>query len=121
MDVLNKLGETIATAGRDVSQIAKDLSGTAKLNIDIRAKEDFIQKQFAEIGKLYYGEHKDDITAEYEQIEAINKAYAAIDQMKRELLEIKGAKQCPKCGAKMSDEAAFCSSCGAKLDVFEEE
>ncbi len=121
MELWNKLGETIATAGRDVSQMAKDLSGTAKLNLDIRAKEDFIQKQYAEIGKMYYDAHKDDPETPYEQILTINEAFAAIAQMKKELLEIKGAKQCPKCGAQMAEDAGFCSSCGAKLDIFEEE
>lgn len=32
------MGEKLVTAGKDVTQKAKDLSGTAKLNFDIKAK-----------------------------------------------------------------------------------
>ena len=53
MDFFDRMGEKLVTAGKDVTQKAKDLSGTAKLNFDIKAKEDFIEKQYAQIGKLY--------------------------------------------------------------------
>lgn len=56
MDFFDRMGEKLVTAGKDVTQKAKDLSGTAKLNFDIKAKEDFIEKQYAQIGKLYYEE-----------------------------------------------------------------
>lgn len=120
MEFFDKLGETLVTAGRDVSKKAKDLSGTAKLNLDIKAKEDFLQKQYAEVGRLYYEAHKDDAEPVYEQFESIREAEESIEQMKKDLLDIKGAKKCPKCGAQMPEEAVFCSSCGEKLDIFEE-
>lgn len=41
--------------------------------------------------------------------------------MKAEVLRIKGAAECPKCGANMPDGAMFCSSCGAKMDDIYEE
>ena len=47
MDLFGKIGETIVNAGKDATQKAKDLSGVAKLNLDIRSKEDFIEKQYA--------------------------------------------------------------------------
>jgi len=60
MDFFDRMGEKLVTAGKDVTQKAKDLSGTAKLNFDIKAKEDFIEKQYAQIGKLYYEDHKEE-------------------------------------------------------------
>lgn len=120
MEFFDKLGETLMTAGRDVSQKAKELSGAAKLNLDIKAKEDFVQKQYAEIGKQYYEAHKDDASTEFEQFASIREALESIEQMKKDLLELKGAKACPQCGAKMSEDAAFCSECGASLTPAEE-
>lgn len=120
MEFFDKIGETLVTAGRDVSQKAKDLSGTAKLNLDIKAKEDFLQKQYAEVGRLYYEAHKDDVEPAYEQFESIREAEESVEQMKKDLLDIKGAKKCPKCGAQVPEEASYCSSCGEKLDIFEE-
>ena len=100
MDFFDRMGEKLVTAGKDVTQKAKDLSGTAKLNFDIKAKEDFIEKQYAQIGKLYYEDHKEEADGAYgQQMQAIAEAFAAIDHMKEEVLKIKGARKCPQCGA----------------------
>lgn len=101
MEFFDKLSETIVSAGKDVGQKAKDVSGIAKLKMDIRSKEDFVEKQYAELGKAYYEKHKDEESAE--------------------VFKLQGAVECPKCGAKMPQGAAFCSSCGTKMDdIFEE-
>lgn len=121
MEFFDKLGETIVTAGRDVTQKAKDISGVAKLKMDIKAKEEFVNRQYAEIGELYYDAHKNDVPAPFEQFESIAETLESIEQMKKELLDLKGAKECPKCGTKTSDEASYCPSCGAKLNIFEDE
>lgn len=118
MDLFEKLGETIVTAGKDVSQKAKDISGVAKLKMDIKSKEDFVEKQYALIGKKYYEAHKDDDVLDYGEVSVIEEALQTIEVMKAQLLELKGAKKCPKCGAEVSEEAHFCESCGIKLDDF---
>lgn len=60
MEFFDKLSETIVSAGKDVGQKAKDVSEIAKLKMDIRSKEDFVEKQYAELGKAYYEKHKDE-------------------------------------------------------------
>ena len=121
MDFFGRMGEKLVTAGKDVTQKAKDLSGTAKLNFDIKAKEDFIEKQYAQIGKLYYEDHKEEVDGAYgQQMQAIAEAFAAIDHMKEEVLKIKGARQCPQCGATVPEDTEFCGKCGAKLNIFED-
>ena len=92
-----------------------------KLNFDIKAKEDFIEKQYAQIGKLYYEDHKEEADGAYgQQMQAIADAFAAIDHMKEEVLKIKGARQCPQCGATVPEDTEFCGKCGAKLNIFED-
>ena len=134
MDFFDRMGEKLVIAGKDVTQKAKDLSGTAKLNFDIKAKEDFIEKQYAQIGKLYYEDHKEEADglsyrigslkeadgAYGQQMQAIAEAFAAIDHMKEEVLKIKGARQCPQCGATVPEDTEFCGKCGAKLNIFED-
>ena len=120
MGFFDDLGDTLVSAGKDVSKKAKDLSGVAKLNLDIKAKEDFVQRQYAEIGRQYYEAHKDDDAVEFEQMASIEEALESIEDMRRDLLMIKGAKKCPKCGAQVPEEAEFCSKCGTKLDIFED-
>ena len=51
MEFFDKLSETIESAGKDVGQKAKDVSGIAKLKMDIRSKEDFVEKQYANLEK----------------------------------------------------------------------
>lgn len=122
MDFFDKLGEALEAAGKDVSQKAKDVSEIAKLKLDIKSKEDYIEKQFVELGKAYFEKHKDeDGIEEAEQFFLIKEAQEAIESMKAEVLRIQGAEACVKCGSRMPEGATFCSNCGAKLnDVYEE-
>ncbi len=116
MDFFNKIGETIVNAGKDATQKAKDLSGAAKLNLDIRSKEDFVEKQYAELGKIYYQAHQGESDVDgAEHFELIKEALDAIDKMRIEIQELKGTKVCPRCGAEVADDAGFCSACGEKI------
>ncbi|MDE7063759.1 MAG: zinc ribbon domain-containing protein [Lachnospiraceae bacterium] len=117
MDFFDKLGDTLINAGKDVSKKAKDLSGTAKLNMDIKSKEDFIQKQYTEIGRLYYEAHSKEADAEFaQQMAIVTEAYEAIAKMRDEVLKIKGARVCPNCGSPVPDTAGFCGKCGTPLN-----
>lgn len=122
MDFFSKLGETISEAGKDVSQKAKDLTGIAKLNLDIKSKEDYIQKQYTRIGLQYYDLHKDDVEPLFEEIELIKEAQDEILKMEHELADLKGQKKCPGCGAVMDQDSQYCQQCGKKYEsVYEEE
>lgn len=122
MDFFDKLGESLVSAGKDVGQKAKDVSEIAKLKLDIKAKEDYVQSQYAAIGAAYYEKHKDEENIEEAELFfLIREALDEITRMKAEILRIQGASECPNCGAKMPEEATFCSSCGAKLnDIYED-
>ena len=43
MEFFDKLSESLVSAGKDVSQKAKDVSEIAKLKLDIKSKEDYVQ------------------------------------------------------------------------------
>ena len=49
MEFFDKLSESLVSAGKDVSQKAKDVSEIAKLKLDIKSKEDYVQKQYEEL------------------------------------------------------------------------
>lgn len=116
MAFFDKLSETLVNASKDVSQKAKDLSGTAKLTLDIHTKEDQVQKMYAQVGKRYFEEHKDDEQTAYEEMAQIKEMLAVIEDMKKELMELKGAKVCSRCGQEVKAEDAYCKSCGAKIE-----
>lgn len=123
MGFFDELTESLTIAGRDVTQKAKDVSELAKLKLDIKSKEDYVQKQYAALGAAYFEKHKDEEgIEEAEQFFLIKEALGEIERMKNEVLKLQGAAECPKCGAKMPEGASFCSSCGTKMDdMYEEE
>lgn len=121
MALLEKVGDTILSMGKDMSQKAKDMSGIAKLKLNIRSKEDFIKEQYIEIGKAYYERHKGEEVPVMAQFSQIDEALEDIARMELQILELKGARKCPECGSEAAETAEYCSVCGAKLSVVVEE
>ena len=117
MATWDDLKGSLFAAGRDVSQKAKEVSEIAKLKMDIRTKEDFVEKQFAILGRAYYDAHKDDVCEkDAEQFGVITEAIDEIDRMNQQLLDIQGVVLCPNCGKKSPIGTCFCSDCGTKLE-----
>lgn len=121
MDFFSKLGDTIVSVGKDVSQKAKDVSGIAKLKLDIKAKEDFIKEQYILLGKAYYEKNKGMDVPERAEFERIEEAIEDIAKMELLILELKKARKCSVCGAEAAETAEFCSVCGAKLSIVVDE
>lgn len=124
MDFFSKLGDSIVNATQEVGEKAKGMTDIAKLQYEMRTKEDFMNKQYQEIGKMFYDANKENVPEEYNSLfEEIEAAQKRVAEIKEQIAYTKGGKACPKCGAVVSGGAAFCSTCGAKMDedIFEEE
>ncbi len=123
MDFFDKLGDTLMTATKEVGQKAKGMSDLAKLQYELKCKEDDLKKEFERLGRKYYQQNKDVVPEEdLESFEDIEIIMNRINDLNGEILEKKGAKACPRCGARVAENATYCSSCGAKLnDMFEED
>ena len=118
---LDKVKESLLNAGKEVEGMAKGASAVAKIKIDIRNKETFLEKQYALLGKAVYDAHKDDETLEEKvYFPSIKEAEAELAALNEELLSIQGAVICPSCGAKQAEKHDFCSSCGTALKKEEE-
>ncbi|WMC93116.1 zinc ribbon domain-containing protein [Kineothrix sp. MB12-C1] len=91
MDFFEKVGATIVTAGKDVTDKAKDLAEIANLRSQINACEEVIKKNYMEIGRLYYEQFKE---AEYndfvEQCSAITNAKSGVEALEEKIRDIKG-------------------------------
>jgi len=117
MSAWDDLKGSLFAAGRDVSQKAKEVSEVAKLKMDIHTKEDFVEKQYAILGRAYYEANKDNASEkDVEQFAVITEAIEEIKRMNQQVLDIQGVVQCPNCGKKVPADNSFCSDCGAKLD-----
>ena len=117
MSAWDDLKGSLFAAGRDVSQKAKEVSEVAKLKMDIHTKEDFVEKQYAILGRAYYEANKDNAEEkDAEQFRVITEAIEEINRMTQQVLDIQGVVQCPNCGKKVPIGTSYCSDCGAKLD-----
>jgi len=117
MSAWDDLKGSLFAAGRDVSQKAKEVSEVAKLKMDIHTKEDFVEKQYAALGRAYYEANKDNASdKDAAAFRVIAEALEEIQRMNQQVMDIQGVVQCPNCGKKVPIGNAFCSDCGAKLD-----
>lgn len=112
---LNKVKESLVNAGKEVENMAKDVSAVAKIKIDIHNKEVFLEKQYALLGKAYYEAHKDEEVEESVYFPSITEALVDLAKLNADLLAAQGSVECPDCGSKVAQDSAFCSSCGASL------
>ncbi|MCD7726722.1 MAG: hypothetical protein LUI12_14400 [Clostridiales bacterium] len=91
MDFLDKLGETIATKGKEVTDKAKEAAQIANLKSQINTCEDVIKKNYIEIGKLYYEKHGAMPEEEYEEAcRAIGNAQNGVADLEAKIRELKG-------------------------------
>ena len=51
MELFDKLGDTIVSVSKDATQKAKNISELARIRMEIRSKQDYLNKLFLEIGK----------------------------------------------------------------------
>ena len=109
-------GETITAKSKEMADKAKNFTDIASLKGQIVSQENVILRQYKEIGRAYYDAHKDDAIAEFpEQMEAIKKAEGIIEELQKKIADISGTKCCTACGSDVADDSVFCPKCGAKL------
>ncbi|GGH12059.1 zinc ribbon domain-containing protein [Paenibacillus segetis] len=117
MAFFDKLGEKITSTSKDVAKKTKDLTEIAKINMQIGSEEDKLKSKYLEIGKLYYELFNEAPGEQFTNLcEEITASINQIDSSKRQILSIKGVKICTNCGAEVLQDAAFCGSCGVKVE-----
>lgn len=118
MAFFDELGKKISQAGQSAVQKGKELADIAKLNSAVYDEEKKIDDNYREIGKLYASLHGEDPDVDFAAlIAAIHESENKIVELKQQIKDIKGVVCCEKCGAEVSSNAAFCSSCGAPMPV----
>lgn len=91
MDFFDKLGDTITTKGREVTDKARDIAEVANLKGQIHTCEDVIRKRYMEIGKIYYERRGSTPEEEYEDAcRDIENARNTVFDLETRIREIKG-------------------------------
>lgn len=118
MAFLGKIKETVTDTSKMVAQKAKDMAEVTKLNGQISTEEAKIKEAYLAIGKRYFEENMGEVSDAYiNDFTIINEAKARISELQEQIKTIKGVFSCPNCGAEVTTESAFCSSCGAKIEA----
>ena len=115
-NISKKVGEVASTAAKK----SGDLVEVTKLNMNIGAEEDKIQKLYTKMGKTVSesycsGSEPDGNFAE--DCEAIKAHEKTIESLKAKVREIKNASTCSNCGAEVNKASAFCPKCGSRVDT----
>lgn len=113
MAFFEEFGKRVSDFGKDVATKSKNSSEVSRLKGVNAQLEQQIASVYADIGACYYRRHKDDAGAEErEKLDFITNAYEQIHQNEEQIKRIRGIAPCPHCGADVSVDAPFCSSCG---------
>ena len=118
MGFLDNISKTISDVGQSTLQKGKGMVDLAKYNSMVSEEEKKIQKLYEEIGSKYFEKYENNPEELFLQdIQDVKESKNKIEQYKKIIENLKGITQCPKCGAEISSDSAFCASCGAKLEI----
>ncbi len=118
MAFFDELGKKISQAGQSAVQKGKEIADIARINSSISDEERKIDDSYREIGKLYFSLHGENPDVDFAALVAgIQESGNKITEYRQQIKDIKGVVCCEKCGAEVSSNAAFCSSCGAPMPV----
>lgn len=113
--IVSKVGDTLVDTGKNIKETAKVAIDTAPISLKLREKENYLEKQYFELGVLYFQNHVDDEEPEFDQIRRIEETQEEIRQLRDEIADKKGKDVCPYCGEYIEKEKKFCANCGKKL------
>ena len=116
MEFLNSFGRKTAVATARLTQQAKILAETTRLQGLIAEEKQKIMEQYTEIGKLYVANHRTDYEEPFaDMMASIARSEDSIAGYRKQIQDVKGKVICEKCGDEVSKDAAFCPNCGAPV------
>ena len=114
-DAISKTKEIFDVACQKTGEIVT----TEKQKISIASLKSKREKDFAELGKLYFEMIKDDDDIDdYTRnlVNTINEKSEEIVRLNAEIQSAKNKRTCPYCGANIEKTSAICNICGKELD-----
>lgn len=115
-ELIEKVSKALSETGKAVSEKTKAVGESAKLNGRILSCDNTVRNSYYTLGEYYYKKCKDNPDEEIaETVKEITAALDSIEEMKAQLLSLKGAVKCAECGAECPIDSSFCGKCGAKL------
>lgn len=141
MSIWDELGQKLTQGSQEMLQKARDLTGVVTMNSDISDSKRKIRDLYAELGELLVAEAFEGVTAEqlkaaledekadektheiklvdwkkiYSKVMFIRSEEEVIALNEAKISELKAAKMCPRCGARITKGMSFCPECGTRV------
>lgn len=113
-EFVNKAKETVDVACKKTGKLVN----TGRNKLKIAAVKNAADKDFADLGRIFYRELKDSTENSDEVkriIEDIKAKESEIEMLEIEVAESKNKIICPNCRALNAENSVFCNNCGAKI------
>ena len=94
MDYIEMFSDTVVEKGKEVADKAKEMAQIAKLKSQISACQGVVDKNYMEIGKLFYEANVGNADAEFaKQRKAIKNAQRGIFEFEEQIAKIKAEQK----------------------------
>lgn len=124
MAFIEELKRGASDVAGKVAKKTGELTSIAKMNMNIRSSESKLSSIYEEIGFLFYTAERNgvDFTEEIAaQVLKADSLIVEIDNLKKAYAKARGFRVCPECGNEIDSECAFCSFCGKKQELKEDD
>lgn len=114
-DAITKTKEVFDVACKKTDEVVT----VEKQKFNIASLKSKREKDYADLGKIYYELAKDstDLSDEARNlVDAITEKNEEITRLHEDIQNIKNKRVCPKCNANIDINSSFCNSCGTKLN-----
>jgi len=110
--------ETLVNITKNVTKTSGDLLKTTKLGISLSSEETNLKNLYIEIGKKvheiyqYGGSLGKFFDEKYAELQACERK---ISEYKEQISQIKGTRECGKCGKTVERTSEYCPKCGIRV------
>lgn len=115
MAFFNEFKEKFNKAAQSVSSKTRDSVELTRLIGESRSVSGELNTLYEQIGRTYVDSRGADAAALEPLCARVEALRERLDALERQRLQLKNQNRCPACGAAMSREARFCSSCGRRM------
>lgn len=111
--MIDNIKDGIVSAGKYVSENASIATSKANTKLNLKTKEDVLEKEYANLGREYFNTLTKKDKNKYKNILDLE---SEIEKLKEEIEILNGTKACQKCGTKVTKDMIYCPDCGSKVN-----
>jgi hypothetical protein len=114
-DVTKKTGEVVEVVADKTGQTLE----IQKLKNQMRIMQRNNERDYKHIGKMIFHkfQNEEEMDDSYVELcETIAERIEKIEELKKQIAQLKGMDTCSECGATVEKHAKYCSNCGAEIE-----